>query len=75
MEKNSSRERLDPEEELSEPVDKHSIPSGEDSLLTAQARISVAIPRDVYKKFKLLALDREMTVSALLLHLIKTELQ
>ena len=75
MEKNSSRERLEPEEEMSEPIDKDSIPSGEDSLLTAQARISVAIPRDVYNKFKLLALDREMTVSALLLHLIKTELQ
>ena len=46
-----------------------------DSLVSAQARLSVAIPRGVYKKFKLLAHDREMTVSALLLHLIKAELQ
>jgi hypothetical protein len=50
-------------------------PSSKDSLVSAQARLSVSIPRGVYKRFKLLAHDREMTVSALLLHLIKAELQ
>jgi len=75
MERKSSFKVLDVEGDLSEPDERDVISTGGGSLVTAQARVSVAIPRGVYKKFKLLAHDREMTVSALLLHLIKAELQ
>ena len=40
-----------------------------------QARLSVSGPRGVYKQLKLLAHDRDMTISALLVQLIKAEIQ
>ena len=40
-----------------------------------QARLSVSVPRGVYKQLKLLAHDRDMTISALLVQLIKAEIQ
>jgi hypothetical protein len=43
-----------------------------ESITTAQARLSVSVPRGLGRKIKLLAHDRDMTVSELLLHLIKT---
>jgi hypothetical protein len=39
-----------------------------------QARISVTVPKGIYKQLKLLAHDREMTVSSLILGLIKAEI-
>ena len=42
---------------------------------TAQARLSVSVPRGLGRKIKLLAHDRDMTVSELLLHLIKTAIR
>ena len=42
---------------------------------SSQARLSVGVPRSIYKKLKLLAHDREMTISALLVQLIKAEIQ
>jgi hypothetical protein len=73
--KKSTLQCLGVEVELGGPDEGIIMSSGGASLMTSQARISVTIPRGVYKKFKLLAHDREMTVSALLLHLIKAELQ
>jgi hypothetical protein len=75
MERSSSKNSVGVEDELSGPGKNSCVNSCKGSLLSAQARLSVAIPRGVYKKLKLLAHDREMTVSALLLHLIKAELQ
>jgi predicted DNA-binding ribbon-helix-helix protein len=75
MERSTSKKRIEVEDELNGPGEKKDVYSCKESLLSAQARLSVAIPRGVYKKLKLLAHDREMTVSALLLHLIKAELQ
>jgi hypothetical protein len=49
--------------------------SGNESNLSPQARLSVGVPRSIYKKLKLLAHDREMTISALLVQLIKAEIQ
>ena len=43
-----------------------------ESSTTPQARVSVSVARGLGRKFKLLAHDRDMTVSELLLHLIKT---
>jgi len=42
---------------------------------TAQARLSVSVPRGLGRKIKLLAHDRDMTVSELLLHLIKSAIR
>ena len=51
------------------------IHSCRESSASLQARISVAVPRGLHKKLKLLAHDRDMTVSALLIKLIKAEVQ
>jgi predicted DNA-binding ribbon-helix-helix protein len=53
-----------------EPID-----SCKESSASAQASTSVAVPRGLHKKLKLLAHDRDMTVSALLIKLIKAEVQ
>jgi hypothetical protein len=47
--------------------------SRQESRSTEQMRLSVSISRTLSKKLKLLAHDQEMTVSALLLELIKAE--
>jgi len=47
--------------------------SRQESRSTEQMRISVSISRTLSRKLKLLAHDQEMTVSALLLELIKAE--
>ena len=47
--------------------------SGQESRSTEQMRLSVSISRTLSRKLKLLAHDQEMTVSALLLELIKAE--
>lgn len=39
-----------------------------------QARLSVAMPRSLYKKLKLIAHDSDMTVSSFVIKLIRTEL-
>ena len=49
--------------------------SCKESSASLQGRISVAVPRSLHKKLKLLAHDRDMTVSALLIKLIKAEVQ
>ena len=49
--------------------------SGKESNASPQARLSVGVPRGVYKQLKLLAHDRDMTISALLVQLIKAEIQ
>ena len=49
--------------------------SGKEPILSPQARLSVGVPRGVYKQLKLLAHDRDMTVSALLVQLIKAEIR
>jgi hypothetical protein len=41
---------------------------------STQARVSVSVPRGIHKKLKLLAHDRDITVSTLLLDLIKAEI-
>ena len=46
-----------------------------ESSTTAQARLSVSVPRGLGRKIKLMAHDRDMTVSELLLHLIKSALR
>ena len=38
------------------------------------ARLSVAVPKALYKRLKLVAHDRDMTVSALVLQLIRSEI-
>jgi hypothetical protein len=48
---------------------------GKKSNSSLQARLSVNVPRGVYKQLKLLAHDRGMTISALLVQLIKAEIQ
>jgi len=48
---------------------------GKESNSSSQARLSVSVPRGVYKQLKLLAHDRDMTISALLVQLIKAEIQ
>jgi hypothetical protein len=48
---------------------------GKESNSSPQARLSVGVPRGVYKQLKLLAHDRDMTISALLVQLIKAEIQ
>jgi hypothetical protein len=48
---------------------------GKEPNLSPQARLSVGVPRGVYKQLKLLAHDRDMTVSALLVQLIKAEIR
>jgi len=48
---------------------------GKEQNLSPQARLSVGVPRGVYKQLKLLAHDRDMTVSALLVQLIKAEIR
>jgi hypothetical protein len=48
---------------------------GKEPNSSPQARLSVGVPRGVYKKLKLLAHDRDMTVSALLVQLIKAEIR
>jgi predicted DNA-binding ribbon-helix-helix protein len=47
--------------------------SHQESRSTGQMRLSVSVSRTLGRKLKLLAHDREMTVSALLLELIKAE--
>jgi len=49
--------------------------SCDESSPTAQARLSVSVPRGLGRKIKLLAHDRDMTVSELLLHLIKSAIR
>lgn len=39
------------------------------------ARLSVAVPKALYKRLKLVAHDRDMTVSALVLQLIRSEIK
>ena len=46
----------------------------QESSSSAQARVSVSVPRGIHKKLKLLAHDRDITVSTLLLDLIKAEI-
>jgi hypothetical protein len=46
-----------------------------ESSAMAQARLSVFVPRGLGRKIKLMAHDRDMTVSELLLHLIKTAIR
>jgi hypothetical protein len=46
-----------------------------ESSTTAQARLSVSVPRGLGRKIKLLAHERDMTVSELLLHLIKAAIR
>jgi hypothetical protein len=48
---------------------------GKEPNSSPQARLSVGVPRSVYKQLKLLAHDRDMTVSALLVQLIKAEIR
>jgi hypothetical protein len=48
---------------------------GKEPNSSPQARLSVGVPRGVYKQLKLLAHDRDMTVSALLVQLIKAEIK
>jgi len=52
-----------------------SVLSLDSSVVSPQARLSVSVPRGLYKKLKLLAHDREMTLSELLLQLIKAEIE
>jgi hypothetical protein len=47
----------------------------QESSSSPQARISVSLPRGIHKQLKLLALDRDITISTLLLGLIKAEIQ
>ena len=47
----------------------------QESSSSSQARISVSLPRGIHKQLKLLALDRDVTISTLLLGLIKAEIQ
>jgi hypothetical protein len=46
----------------------------QESSSSTQARVSVSVPRGIHKKLKLLAHDRDITVSTLLLDLIKAEI-
>jgi hypothetical protein len=55
--------------------DENSVSLLQESSSVQQARISVSVPRGIYKQLKLLAHDRDVTVSALLLGLIKNEIQ
>jgi hypothetical protein len=48
---------------------------GKEPNSSPQARLSVGVPRGIYKQLKLLAHDRDMTVSALLVQLIKAEIR
>ena len=48
---------------------------GKESNSSPKARLSVSVPRGVYKQLKLLAHDRDTTISALLVQLIKAEIQ
>jgi hypothetical protein len=66
---------LDDVVQLPSLVDGDCIPSGKESNSSPQARLSVAVPRSIYKKLKLLAHDRGMTISSLLVQLIKAEIQ
>ena len=56
-------------------VDKDFSCLNKESNSSPQARLSVGVPRGVYKQLKLLAHDRDMTISALLIQLIKAEIQ
>jgi len=47
----------------------------QESSSSSQARISVSLPRGIHKQLKLLALDRDITITTLLLGLIKAEIQ
>lgn len=47
----------------------------QESSSSSQARISVSLPRGIHKQLKLLALDRDTTISALLLSLINDEIK
>ena len=40
-----------------------------------QARLSVALPRNLYKKLKIVAHDSDMTVSSFVIKLIRAELR
>ena len=42
---------------------------------TDPARLSVSIPRGLYKRFKMHALNKNTTISALIIELIKRELE
>jgi len=46
----------------------------QESSSSTQARVSVSVPRGIHKKLKLLAHDRDITISTLLLDLIKAEI-
>ncbi|WP_411872700.1 hypothetical protein [Vulcanococcus limneticus] len=56
-------------------IDEDSNCLGKEPNSSPQARLSVGVPRGVYKQLKLLAHDRDMTVSALLVQLIKAEIR
>ena len=56
-------------------TDEDSSSLGKEPNSSPQARLSVGVPRGVYKQLKLLAHDRDMTVSALLVQLIKAEIR
>lgn len=45
-----------------------------EQLTAGQARLSVLLPRSLYKKVKLVAHDQDMTLSAWLIKLIRAEL-
>jgi hypothetical protein len=66
---------VDEKNQSTAPDDEDFNRSGKESNLSPQARLSVGVPRGIYKKLKLLAHDREMTISALLVQLIKAEIQ
>jgi len=63
---------LIPASSASSENDHHQI-NRQESRSTEQMRLSVSISRTLSRKLKLLAHDQEMTVSALLLELIKAE--
>ena len=51
--------------------DQSKIVSGQQKL----ARISISLPQDLYKKVKILALDENTTVSALMIGIIRARLK
>lgn len=49
-------------------------PAPHEQFTAGQARLSVVLPRSLYKKVKLVAHDQDMTLSAWLIKLIRAEL-
>ncbi len=44
------------------------------STVPDQARLSVSLPRNLYKRFKLRALEKDSTLSSLIIEMIKEEI-